>query len=64
MGRNTVIQLIDDIDGSEAHRTVDFDDDGKRYSLDLNEQNAAELRRGSRSLHRRRREGGRRVRPS
>jgi hypothetical protein len=43
MARTTVIQLIDDIDGSEADRTVDFGYMGKRYSLDLNEKNAAEL---------------------
>ncbi len=43
MARTTVIQLIDDIDGSEADRTVDFGYNGKRYSLDLNEKNAAEL---------------------
>ena len=43
MARTTVIQLIDDIDGSEADRTVDFEYNGQRYSLDLNEKNAAEL---------------------
>jgi hypothetical protein len=43
MARTTVIQLIDDIDGSEADRTVEFAYDGKRYSLDLNEKNASEL---------------------
>jgi hypothetical protein len=43
MARTTVIQLIDDIDSSEADRTVDFAYKGKRYSLDLNEKNAAEL---------------------
>ena len=43
MARTTVIQLIDDIDGSEADRTVEFGYNGKRYSLDLNEKNAAEL---------------------
>ena len=43
MARTTVIQLVDDIDGSEADRTVDFGYNGKRYSLDLNEKNAADL---------------------
>jgi hypothetical protein len=47
MARTTVIQLIDDIDGSEADRTVSFAYNGKRYSLDLNENNALSWKRYS-----------------
>jgi hypothetical protein len=43
MARTTVVQLIDDIDGSDADRSVDFSYKGKKYSLDLNQKNAADL---------------------
>jgi len=43
MARTTVIHLIDDLDGSEADRSVDLTYKDKTYTLDLNEKNAAEL---------------------
>lgn len=43
MARTTIIQLTDDIDGSEASQTVEFGYKGKSYSLDLNDKNASEL---------------------
>ena len=43
MARTTIVQLIDDIDGSEAHQTVEFAYRGKSYRLDLNDKNASEL---------------------
>ena len=43
MARNTIIQLTDDLDGSEADVTVELAYKGKTYSLDLNEKNASEL---------------------
>lgn len=43
MVRTTIIQLTDDIDGSEADQTVDFSYKGRAYSLDLNHKNASEL---------------------
>jgi hypothetical protein len=49
MARTSVIQLIDDIDGSEADRTVDFSYNGKTCSLDLNEAKRAARRKRRRS---------------
>ena len=43
MARHTIEKLIDDLDGSEATRTVEFSYQGKTYALDLNDKNAAEL---------------------
>jgi hypothetical protein len=43
MARTTIVQLTDDIDGSEADQTVEFSYKGKLYSLDLNDKNASEL---------------------
>lgn len=39
------IVLVDDIDGSEASETVRFGLDGKAYEIDLNDKNAAKLRK-------------------
>ena len=44
MATRTVIELIDDLDGSEATKTVRFNLDGADYEIDLTEQNADELR--------------------
>jgi hypothetical protein len=43
MARTTIVQLTDDIDGSEADQTIEFSYRGKSYSLDLNGRNASEL---------------------
>ncbi len=43
MARTTIVQLTDDIDGSEADQTVELSYRGKSYSLDLNDKNASEL---------------------
>jgi hypothetical protein len=43
MARTTIVQLTDDIDGSEADQTIEFSYKGKSYSLDLNDKNASEL---------------------
>ncbi|MFI5888113.1 Lsr2 family protein [Streptomyces sp. NPDC051554] len=45
MAQQTIIQLLDDLDGSEASETVVFGLDGKTYEIDLNEKNAAKLRK-------------------
>lgn len=45
MAQKVTIQLVDDIDGSEAVETVGFSLDGKHYEIDLSETNAANLRR-------------------
>jgi hypothetical protein len=44
MATRTVIELIDDLDGSEATETVRFALDGRQYEIDLGERNADELR--------------------
>lgn len=44
VARRTIVELIDDIDGSEASTTVEFGLDGVTYEIDLSEQNAAALR--------------------
>lgn len=43
MARKVQVILVDDIDGSEAVRTVTFALDGKGYEIDLNEANLARL---------------------
>lgn len=44
MVTRTVIELIDDLDGSEAIETVFFGLDGNEYEIDLAGRNAEELR--------------------
>lgn len=44
MARSFVIELIDDLDGSEAMECVHFGLDGTHYNIDLGQQNADELR--------------------
>ena len=44
MARQTVVQLIDDLDGSEAQGTVAFGLDGTNYEIDLSGQHASGLR--------------------
>ncbi|MEO3931335.1 Lsr2 family protein [Micrococcaceae bacterium Sec7.4] len=44
MATHTVIELIDDLDGSEATETVRFALDGSEYQIDLGDRNADELR--------------------
>lgn len=44
MAQKTVVELIDDLDGSEASQSLSFSLDGVDYEIDLNDQNAEELR--------------------
>jgi Lsr2 len=44
MAQKVSIQLVDDLDGSEATETVSFGLDGTSYEIDLNDKNAAALR--------------------
>lgn len=44
MAKHTVIELIDDLDGSAAAETVRFALDGAEYEIDLADGNAEELR--------------------
>ncbi len=41
----TTVQLIDDIDGSQAAETVHFAVDGRMYEIDLSTEHAESLRR-------------------
>ncbi len=42
--QKTVVELVDDIDGSEAQETVSFGLDGTAYEIDLTGEHAAALR--------------------
>ncbi len=44
MARTTTVQLIDDIDGSQAAETVQFAVDGRTYEIDLSTEHAEGLR--------------------
>lgn len=44
MAKCFVIELIDDLDGSEATETIRFGLDGTDYDIDLGQKNAEELR--------------------
>lgn len=44
MAQRTIVQLIDDVDGGDAVETVTFALDGIAYEIDLNDENAEQLR--------------------
>lgn len=44
MAKKVVVQLVDDVDGSEAVETVSFGLDGVSYEVDVNGENADRLR--------------------
>ena len=63
MARKQFVELIDDIDGSNADQTVTFSLDGVSYEIDLSEENAARLREEVGSwVSKARRVSGRRTR--
>ena len=63
MASKTLIEFIDDLDGSPATQTVTFAVDGVTYEIDLSDANAAQLRGDiSRWTDHGRRVGGRRAR--
>jgi len=43
MAKHTVIQMTDDLDGSEATQSVEFSFRGKSYTIDLNDANASDF---------------------
>lgn len=45
MAKQTIVTMLDDIDGTKAVETVAFSIDGRSYEIDLSERNAAKLRR-------------------
>jgi hypothetical protein len=44
MAQKRVVQLIDDLDGSQASQTLTFSLDGVDFEIDLNDANAENLR--------------------
>lgn len=44
MAKTTIVQLVDDLDGSEAAETIKFGLDGYSYEIDLSNKNASKLR--------------------
>lgn len=67
MAQHTIVQLIDDLDGtsSDTVQTVEFGLDGTMYEIDLNDDHAGELRGLlDEFIASARRTGGRRLRPS
>jgi hypothetical protein len=44
MSRRTIVQLEDDLTGGEAAESVTFGLDGRSFEIDLNEENAEQLR--------------------
>ncbi|KUL31432.1 histone-like nucleoid-structuring protein Lsr2 [Actinoplanes awajinensis] len=45
MAKKIITVLTDDLDGSDADRTVEFGLDGVSYTIDLSEKNAGSLRK-------------------
>ena len=45
MARQVITVLTDDLDGTDADRTVEFGFDGVTYSIDLSEKNVAKIRK-------------------
>ncbi len=45
MAKQVITVLTDDLDGSEADRTVEFGLDGVNYTIDLSDKNAGKLRK-------------------
>ncbi|MFB9923909.1 Lsr2 family protein [Amycolatopsis halotolerans] len=44
MAQKVLVEMIDDLDGTEASQTVPFGLDGAHYEIDLSDDNAAALR--------------------
>ncbi|QWF80984.1 histone-like nucleoid-structuring protein Lsr2 [Amycolatopsis sp. CA-230715] len=63
MAQKVLVEILDDIDGTEASQTVPFALDGVSYEIDLSDDNAAALRGEFESyIAAARRTGGRKVR--
>lgn len=64
VGQKVVIEITDDLDGSEDAETVTFSLDGQSYEIDLSEKNAGELRKAlAPYADAARKQGGARRRP-
>ncbi|MFI5585239.1 Lsr2 family protein [Amycolatopsis sp. NPDC051758] len=63
MAQRVHVEMVDDLDGSDASQTVPFSLDGVQYEIDLSEDNASALRDElARYVGAARRIGGRKVR--
>jgi hypothetical protein len=63
MAQKVEVTLVDDIDGSEASRTVKFGFEGREYEIDLNDKHADKLTKVlGPYLENARRVGGRKTR--
>lgn len=63
MAQQTIVQLIDDVDGGQAEETIDFSLDGVEYRIDLSGKNAKKLRAAIEPFREKaRRAGGRKQR--
>jgi hypothetical protein len=63
MAQRVHVEMVDDLDGSEANQTVPFALDGVSFEIDLSEDNASALRDElARYVGAARRIGGRKVR--
>lgn len=45
MAKQVITVLTDDLDGSDADRTIEFGLDGVNYTIDLSDKNAGKLRK-------------------
>ena len=45
MAQQVFVSITDDLDGSEADETITFALDGTSYEIDLNEKNAAAIKK-------------------
>ena len=45
MAKQVITVLTDDLDGSDADRTIEFGLDGVNYTIDLSQKNAGKLRK-------------------
>ncbi|MET1154189.1 histone-like nucleoid-structuring protein Lsr2 [Arthrobacter sp.] len=63
MAQKTIVELIDDLDGSIATQSLTFSLDGVDYEIDLNDENAGELRSSLEKFAEAGRRAGGRKRP-
>lgn len=60
MAQKVLVEMVDDLDGSEADETVLFTLDGIQYEIDLSKKNSGKLRKSlEKYLEHARRTGGR-----
>lgn len=45
MAQKVLVELVDDIDGTEAVETIKFGIDGQQYEIDLSKTNARQMRK-------------------